>query len=498
MQSSLDSSSGAVAAAGAQVSQLWGHAGELWSPRSRLPDFSYAGYHCGEAPLPVLPPGVSVKAFGAKGDGVADDTQAFLDAIARAPAGAIEIPAGRYKITQIIEITRPGIVLRGEGPDRTVLYCPVPLNDIRPDWGATTGGERTSNYSWSGGIIWIKGDYRNAPLTPILGEAARGDTSVRVQNTAALHEGQRVQIYQADLPDNSLAEHLYSGDPGNTAKLLGRSWASLVCRITRIEGDRVHFDRPLRCDFRPQWKPEIRAFDPTVTEVGVESLCFEFPTTPYLGHFKEVGYNALSHNGCADCWVRDIRIVDADSGLFPSAMFCTFQGIVFESSRPVDVSGSTGHHGLNFAGADDLFIDFDFRTQFIHDISVDGVATGNVSANGKGVDLCLDHHKRTCSENLFSNLDAGAGTHLWRCGGGGDLGKHCAARGTFWNIRARVPQTAPGPDFGPASMNFIALHTTDPTDINPEGRWFEAIPSAEITPQELHAAQLDRRLKAGR
>ena len=111
MQSSLDSSGGAVAVAGGQVSQLWGRAGELWSPRSRLPDFSYAGYHCGEAPLPVLPPGVSVKTFGAKGDGVADDTQAFLDAIAQAPAGAIEIPAGRYKITQILEITRPGIVL---------------------------------------------------------------------------------------------------------------------------------------------------------------------------------------------------------------------------------------------------------------------------------------------------------------------------------------------------------------------------------------------------
>ena len=74
-----------TAATAAETSALWGKHGEKWSPQSRLPDFSYAGYHCGEAPLPDLPRGVSVKEFGAQGDGVADDSQAFLDALAKAP-----------------------------------------------------------------------------------------------------------------------------------------------------------------------------------------------------------------------------------------------------------------------------------------------------------------------------------------------------------------------------------------------------------------------------
>src|SRR5580698_6915341 len=88
----------------AATSELWGVNGELWSPQSRLPDFSYAGYHSGEAEPPRVAPGVSVKTFGAKGDGVTDDTGAFLKALAEVKSGAIEVPAGRYRITQILEI----------------------------------------------------------------------------------------------------------------------------------------------------------------------------------------------------------------------------------------------------------------------------------------------------------------------------------------------------------------------------------------------------------
>ena len=481
---------------GAEVSALWGQSGEKWTPQSRLPDFSYAGYHCGEQALPTVPPGVSVKAFGAKGDGIADDSQAFIDAIASAKSGAIEVPPGRYKITKILEIKRSGIELRGAGSDKSILFCPVPLNDIKPNWGATTNGISTSEYSWSGGMIWITGDYQSKTLAPVTAEAVRGDTTLSVESVSGLKVGQRVQIFESDLPDNSLAGHLYSNDPGDTGKLLGKTKASLVCKITRIDGNRVHFDRPLRCDIRLPWKPQIRNFTPTVTEVGVENLCFEFPNTPYMGHFKEAGFNAIALSRCSDCWVRNIKIVNADSGLFPSGMFCTIQGVVFESGRTPDPGGkSTGHHGLSFSGSDNLFTDFDFRTQFIHDISVDAGASGNVSANGKGEDLCFDHHKRSCYENLFVNIDAGIGSHLWRCGGGAGLGKNCAARGTFWNIRAKQPQKEPAEAFGPLSMNFVALQTSQQSETKLDGKWFEVISPEAIFPQDIHKAQLARRLK---
>src|SRR3954470_24028338 len=36
-------------------SPLWGAAGEKWKASGELPDFSYAGYHAGEAKIPALP-----------------------------------------------------------------------------------------------------------------------------------------------------------------------------------------------------------------------------------------------------------------------------------------------------------------------------------------------------------------------------------------------------------------------------------------------------------
>lgn len=50
-----------------RVSALWGVAGEAWAPTSRLPDFSYAGYHAGERPIPDVPVAANVRDFGARG-----------------------------------------------------------------------------------------------------------------------------------------------------------------------------------------------------------------------------------------------------------------------------------------------------------------------------------------------------------------------------------------------------------------------------------------------
>lgn len=92
-------------------SALWGKSGEKWTAQSRLPDFSFAGYHSGEQAIPNVPVVASVKAYGAVGDGVHDDTQAFIDAINAVETGAIDIPAGRYVLTDMIRFSVAGWVL---------------------------------------------------------------------------------------------------------------------------------------------------------------------------------------------------------------------------------------------------------------------------------------------------------------------------------------------------------------------------------------------------
>jgi len=485
---------GAAFQAPAQHSKLWGEDGTQWTPQSRLPDFSFAGYRRGEKPLPNVPRGVSVKDFGAKGDGETDDTAAFLKALAEVKSGAIEVPPGRYRITGLLEITRPNVVLRGAGTDKTILFFPTPLNDIKPNWGATTTGQKTSNYSWSGGFITVRGSFQSKKLTDIAGTAKRGDQTVTVASVAGLRVGQEIEVYQSDKPDNTLAVHLYGGDAGPVENLKGRARASLVTRITAIKDNRVSLDRPLRCDFRPEWQPQLRAFEPTVTESGVEHLAFEYPVTPYKGHFTELGFNPVALSGVAHCWVRNVRGANADSGPFISGVFNTAEAVVMESTRAVDNQNCTGHHGVSLGGSDNLLTHFDLRMRFIHDITVSGFCSGNVISRGRGNDLSLDHHRYAPNENLFAELDAGAGTRLWKCGGGAALGKHCGARGTFWNIRSAKPLNYPPAAFGPPSMNVVGLESSQPSETNLEGKWFEAIAPAQLQPANLYAAQLQRRM----
>ncbi len=125
-----------------EYSALWGKQGEKWSAASRLPDFSFAGYRCGEQALPTVERGKSVKDFGAKGDGASDDTEAFLRAIKATERGAIEVPPGRYWITNILEITRSGVVLRGAGPEKSILLFTKPLQEIKPNWAQPPAGGR--------------------------------------------------------------------------------------------------------------------------------------------------------------------------------------------------------------------------------------------------------------------------------------------------------------------------------------------------------------------
>src|SRR4051794_22335394 len=303
--------------AGETTSTLWGKSGERWQPTSRLPDFSFAGYHRGEAPLPLdLPVGANVRNFGAIGDGKHDDTAAFRKAIDQTDSGVIAISPGRYLLTDIIDIRKPNLVLRGAGPAKTTLYFPKFLDDVRPNMGHTTTGEATSNYSWSGGFIWVRGDYANRDLATVTAPAQRGDMMLSLSSTATLKVGQEIEIRQDDDPQNSLATYLYADDPGPLKQLKGKTRVSLTTRIVSIAGDRITVDRPLRWDVQSRWRPRILRFQPTVTEVGIEGVRFEFPIIPYAGHFTEKGHNAIALTDVANCWARDIVIDNCDSGIF--------------------------------------------------------------------------------------------------------------------------------------------------------------------------------------
>lgn len=481
---------------GEAVSRLWGLAGEAWRADGRLPDFSHAGYRNGETAIPDYPVTTSVADFGARGDDDEDDTQAFLAAIEATDRGAILVPPGRYIITKMLRIQKTGVVLRGAGAERTTLYFPTPLQVVEPNLSSTTGGRPTSRYSWSGGFVRLDGKLGQAPLGRITAPARRGDRRITVADPGALQAGQVVEVFVKDTPENTLARHLYADDPGDTAKLLGRMTTSLITRVAAIDADAgvVTLERPLRFDLRAEWAPVLRAFAPTVTDSGVEDMTFEFPATEYEGHFTEQGWNPVAFTGVAHCWARRLRFVNPDSGPMVNGAFNTVSDVVYESSRAPAQGGFQGHHGIYLGGqGDHLFTRFDIRMKFIHDISVSHTV-GSVVSEGRGEDLCLDHHKRAPYEILFTDIDLGQGTRPWRSGGGDSLGRHAGARVTFWNLRAASPLPEPPPAFAPPAINLVGVDLGAPEVAEPDGLWRELAPGVRAWPANLHEAQLARRL----
>lgn len=478
-------------------SELWGKQGENWSPESRLPDFSFAGYHSGEDPLPEYEVTANVLDFGGKGDGKTDCTQAFRDAINKTEQGAILIPAGRYLISDIIWLEKPNLVLRGEGPGKTVITTNRTLEEVKPNMGATTSGKPTSRYSWSGGFLWMKGNIRDQKLAQITSEMKRGSRELTLSTPVKLKTGERVVIELMDDRNKSLINHLYSGEPDNTSEIKKTIKPRFVSKVTHVKDNQITLERPLCFDIRQEWSPVLKTFAPSVQESGIEDLSIEFPVTPYKGHFTELGFNGIAMNHVSDCWVRNVHIANCDSGIYVSGYFCTVDGLVITSERPRNKDSrnrtQTGHHGISM-GTDCLVTNFDIQTHFIHDITLSKLNSGNVIKNGRGENLSLDHHKVVSHDNLFTNLDAGLGTELWRCGGGRNLGKHTGARGTFWGIRTDVPVSWPPKNFGPASLNFVGLKSEMNTVRFQVGKWWESIPVDDLQPLDLHAAQLEKRL----
>jgi hypothetical protein len=472
---------------------LWGEKGEAWDPKGILPDFSFAGYERGEKPLPEREPEVLAADFGVlPGKDVTSALQKLID---DHPGKCIRLGKGRYELSDRVRIQSGGTVLQGAGVDETVLFFTRGLEAIEPKPGTTGGGLATTQWSWSGGLVVVGDDaYEPSKAFSITAPAERGDKSFRVEEGHDLAAGDEVRIQVLDDPDGALTRYLYRDRSGDISVMKGHAAANQICRITAVEGGLIHLDRPLRFDLREAFKPTARRSVSKVTHCGVERLTIEFPSTPYRGHWMEDGLNGIviwgQHN-----YARAIRIHNSDSGVYVNGRFNTVDQIHLTADRKPHASGNTGHHGLTPGGQDCLVTRFRIDTPFFHDITLNKGSIGNVISAGGGDDLCLDHHRYAPYENLFTDLDLGAGTRVWNSGGAGGKGLHTASGATFWNLRSKRKVPLPAAEFGPpglvfAGLNFDTIRSADLVD----GWHVEKLRPGSFQPANLHLAQLAARL----
>src|SRR5215207_5824621 len=488
-------------------SSLWGAAGERWEPAGRLPDFSYAGYRAGEAKIPAPPARWNLKRdFGAKGDGRTDDSQALLNAVRSIKAGVLYLPKGTYVIARRIDISRGNLILRGAGPKETVLYFPHSLTDL---FGNTFNEAGQSQWSFRPGLINVTGSdpiTAETRLAAVTAPARRGDKVLKLSAPVSVKRGEWVRLVESDPPKGeaaagSLIRHLYGEIMPPGPGLIGAPGVvRFLSRVKSVAGNRVELERPLPYDVRAEWTPEVHRFVPSVQEFGVEHLSLHFPWTAYPGHFKEQGYNGLFLQNVSQCWVNDVEIQNSDFGLeLNSTNFCAVSNVTLSTSADRGAAaaarGMSGHHGIDVShGTENLVTDFDVRTKFVHDISVEWYALHTVFSKGRGVDLNLDHHREANYSGLFSRIDCGACTRPFDSGGSGDRGAHAGAYNTYWNIRAAGPLRLPPADFGPL-LNFIGVGRIDKGPDAPTRWMVEQFAPTGLCPLELQEAMRAGRLR---
>ena len=479
-----------------RYSDLWGMDGEEWDSNSRLPDFSFAGYHSGEQQIPDRTATTNIKDFGAKGDGDTNDTEAFQAAIAATNNGVIFIPAGQYNINDILEINKPNIVLRGAGQNKTTLVFRNSLERLLGE--APYGGQA---------MIGFYGENLGQRITTVVEPALRGDSTLRVSSAAGIQAGQMIRLKMTNPQSNSLGCYVYA-DQGclNEQRQAwhDRRIVDWVVEVKAVEGSTLQLTRPLRLDVIKQWQPEIWEHRPTVEEVGLEDLTIEFPNQQYAGHHKESGYYAVIFDTAFNCWMRRVTVTDADIGVeingggYNTVTEVTLKTRWRKLAQNPNVN-ATGHYGIliRSLAQDNLVEKSELLTRFVHNMSLNSFANGNVYSAIKSDSGRFDHHGAAPYENLFTDIVLiKTASDLLKSGGNRADEPNAGARTTLWNItsvRSKFPSNFNNRKFPQINMIGINQGSTKHTS---DREWIENWPGALTEPPNLYEAQLRRRLNA--
>ena len=320
-----------------------------------LPDFSYAGYKNGNISLPSIDGKIfNVTDYGAIADDGKDDSESVLKAIEAAKAFdgpvVVKFPSGRFILSEILYIDRSDFAIQGVGLETTLFYPrPMRFLDTPPQLlelseylilNNKRQRERANNidlpfslYAWTGGYLWARvpgargkaylKEYDRPPdvLANVI-EGVRGKLSVKVDDVGRLRVGDVIKLewYNVEGRNSSLLKELY-GDPTRFSTIGSHHWTNanraLVTQVTKIlsmDGDQLQLADPLLIDANRDWKPKLVRWE-HLENVSLSDFTMEFPNGVYIAHHVEEGYNGIYLEGVYDGFVRNIEIINADSGI---------------------------------------------------------------------------------------------------------------------------------------------------------------------------------------
>ena len=490
-----------------------------------LQDFSYAGYHLGEDPLPSAVAGpvldVTDGIYGADPTGSSDSTaaiQAALDDAGSVGGGTVFLPEGSYLVappgneSYALRIRDDGVVLRGAGRELTFLINTrtemrnrqviriEPNNSV--DWTSSTGME-----------------------VLLTADGAAGDMTVELADASGVAANDLV-VLRSSATEAWIADHDMTGD-WTSASLQGPTF---LRRVVTVSGNTVELDIPLRYPLLVRDEARVEPAGPHVAEVGLEDFSLGMVQHPGTSGWADADYNspgtpayevhgsdAIRFQRAIDSWV--LRVGSFQPSENTTQVHLLSDGLSLIQARSVTVQDTLlshpqyeGHGGNGYSfviqGGDNLFEDcgtvssrhgFSFKKPW---------ASGNVIRGGSSSNPrhAVDFHMHLSMANLLDGLTLEADflDASYRPYGTVVHG-HTTTRSVLWNTAG-----IDGPDgqlvdsrqfelgyaigtrgrpFGVTTTPIIDTKDTSPEDhVEGEGT------GQTLSPESLYLDQLSRRL----
>ncbi len=523
-------------------------------PDTYLPDFSYAGYGFGITPIPG-PTGkrLSVIDYGAVADDKSDDTAAIKATIEAANDvnGPVTVvfPAGRYVVSDMLEVTRGNITFVGAGDEEngTVLSFSKPLSETG-DGGRLdelrdylerfdkmvvdkTTGERTlfSEYSWTGGLIWVgRPEIRETPYlveldtaTPITARSIsgkRGEFTLALDSTDDLEAGQWVQVlwFNHGGENGPLLQEMYGESA--VSRVGSHHWTfpkrPIVRQLTKIKainGSSVVLGDPLLHNVSAQTPVDIAPWEP-LENVGFEHFRMEFPNSEYIAHHREWGFNGIHMGGVGNGWARNLTFVNAESGIL------TYNSASITYADITTRGDVLAHYAVHIGSAHNVLAER-IRTfnKVQHSLTVNTLSTRAVYKDSEVFQWpSLDQHGGANHQNLFDNVtvhikpelhDGEYKADIFRSGGAKYWLPQHGLFNTIWNLNLVVDETVPQGGsvdlftwdknfYGPGAQ-LIGVHANRPITLSYRPQpYVESLNSQLTEVPSLYDYQLAQRKKA--
>lgn len=256
-----------------------------------LHDFSYAGYHNGEAALPApAGPVFDVTDYGADATGASDATGGIAAAIAAAESaggGVVYLPPGLYRCDGTLQVGASGIVVRGAGVEQTRVYF-----------------TRIDGMAYNAHLSFESAQQYGAAY-PLVRDGENRSRSVYVADAAGLQVGDDIAVGW-HIGAGFVAAHAMTGIWNTHGE-----WRPIFRRvITGIDASetpvRLDLDVPLRYPALMRDSACVRKETGYLSECGLESLSIA-NAGDYDAVWQQMQVHAVRFVSVKDGWIRNVH-----------------------------------------------------------------------------------------------------------------------------------------------------------------------------------------------